>query len=133
MDSGPILPSQVAGSSAEAIHCSLGHITTSRGTLEPVANLEDLQPGLQGNWVNRIDEHFSMAPSLLGLKCIQLAASANNDLVVSEECLLFWKKHFQEQTLDNKSSFSTNIPVSWFTLLSTFYCHLISLIGLSIC
>ena len=82
-----------------------------------MVNLEDLQPGFQGNWVNQIDEHFTMAPSLLGLKYIQLAAFANNDLAVSEEGLLLWKKHFQEQTLDNKSSFSANIPVSWFNFI----------------
>ena len=96
------LPSQATGSSDGAIHCNTGHITTSRGSLEPVANLEDLQSGLQGNWVNQINEHFSMAPSLLGLKYIQLAATANNDHVVSEEGLLLWKKHFHEQSVENK-------------------------------
>ena len=114
---GPFMPSQAVGSSDKAIHYGPGHITTSRGSLEPVANLEDLQPGLQGNWVNRIDEHFSMAPSLLGLKCIQMAESANNALAVSEEGLLLWKKHFQEEHVENKSSFTANIPVSWFNFI----------------
>ena len=58
-----------------------------------------------------------MAPSLLGLKCIQLAESANNALVVSEEGLLLWKKHFQEEQVENKSSFTANIPVSWFNFI----------------
>ena len=80
-------------------------------------NLEDLQSGLQGNWVNQINKHFNMAPSLLGLKSIQMAATANTELSVSEEGLLLWKQHFKEQALDNRSSFSTNIPVSWFNFI----------------
>ena len=128
-----ITSTHVGGSSSEAIHCSSSHINTSRGSLQPVENLGDLQSGLQGNWVNQINEHFSMAPSLLGLKCIQMAATANNDHVVSEEGLLLWKKHFQEQSLEKESSFSTNILVSWFNFIVHLLLSLISLIGLSIC
>ena len=58
-----------------------------------------------------------MAPSLLGLKCIQMAAAANNDHFVSEEGMLLWKHHFKEQSLESRSSFSTNIPVSWFNFI----------------
>ena len=115
--SEPGLAAQVGVSSEQAIQCRPVHINTSRGGLEPVTNIENLQSGLQGNWVNQINEHFSMAPSLLGLKCIQLAATANNDHTVSEEGLLLWKKHFQEESVDNKNSFYANIPVSWFNFI----------------
>ena len=110
-------PSLASGSSTEVLACSPEHVNTARGSLQPVENLEDLQSGLQGNWVNQINEHFSMAPSLLGLKCIQMAAAANNDHSVSEEGMLLWKHHFKEQSLENRSSFSTNIPVSWFNFI----------------
>ena len=102
LGSEPCFTAQAGASSDQAIHCNSEHINTSRGGLESVTNIGDLQSGLQGNWVNQINEHFSMAPSLLGLKYIQLAATANNDHVVSEEGLLLWKKHFHEQSVENK-------------------------------
>ena len=80
-------------------------------------NIEDLQSGLQGNWVTQINEHFSMAPSLLGLKHIQMAAAASNAPSVSEEGMLLWKHHFKDQSLENRSSFLANIPVSWFNFI----------------
>ena len=58
-----------------------------------------------------------MAPSLLVLKCIQMAAAANNEHSISEEGMLLWKQHFQEQSLESRSSFSTNIHVSWFNFI----------------
>ncbi|XBH56170.1 hypothetical protein VPH35_078074 [Triticum aestivum] len=54
------------------------HITTTRGSLEPVADITDLQTGLKG--------------------------------------LLLWEKHFKEP-VDNRTVFSTNIPVSWFNFV----------------
>ena len=114
---GKTQPSLASGSSNEVLACSTEHVNTARGSLQPVENLEDLQSGLQGNWVNQINEHFSMAPSLLGLKCIQMAAATNNEHSVSEEGMLLWKQHFKEQSLESRSSFSTNIPVSWFNFI----------------
>ena len=46
-----------------------------------------------------------------------MVAAANNDHIVSEEGMLLWKHHFQEQPLENKSSFSTIIPVSWLNFI----------------
>ena len=114
---GQAIPSLATGPSSEVLAYSLKHVNTARGSLQPVENIEDLHSGLQGNWVTQINEHFSMAPSLLGLKCIQMAAAANNDHSVSEEGMLLWKHHFKEQSLESRSSFSTNIPVSWFNFI----------------
>ena len=110
-------PSLASGSSNEVLACSPEHVNTARGSLQPVENLEDLQSGLHDNWVNQTNEHFSMVPYRLGLKSIQVVDSANNDHSVSEEGMLLWKHHFKEQSLESRSSFSTNIPVSWFNFI----------------
>ena len=105
-----------AGTSSFSPFISI-HINSTRGGLEPVGSIGELQTRLQGKWITQINEHFNGAPSLLGLECIQLAASINNDHVMSEEGLVLWKKYFQEKLVDNKTDFSTRIPISWFNFI----------------
>ena len=92
---GQAKPSLATGSSTEVLACSPEHVNTARGSLQPAENIEDLQSGLQGNWVTQINEYFSMAPSLLGLKRTQMVAASSNAPSISEEGMLLWKHHFK--------------------------------------
>lgn len=55
------------------------HVNTTRGSLLPISNLDDLPGGTEGNWVEQLNDHFKFAPCLMGLKIIQLSAAANNE------------------------------------------------------
>lgn len=107
LNNAPIEYLQMSAPAAAPVdHMDEAHVNTTRGSLNPVANLEGLSIGKEGNWVEQIQEHFNFEPSLLGLKNIQLNVVANKETAISEEGLMIWKKHFAEKSLDGSNSLS---------------------------
>ena len=76
------------------------HVNSPRGSPKPLENIGVIGAKNRGKWVDQTEEQFEFAPSLLGLKFIQLKAVANKDTVLSEEGHVIWKENFAQRPLE---------------------------------